>query len=124
MTPEKIHKLADRLSIKWDNNKEFMDWSEKITGKRHLDDMDSGDLLKIYLLLMADKYPKEQTNEDDLYLHRAVSQYVTPKRTERLKNVLKRVYVKNDKEENPKYIPLTSLANRIRKRISTKYDGE
>lgn len=124
ITPNIIHKISDKKSINWDNNKRFMDWSEAITNKRHLDDMNQSELLKIYILILTNKYPKDLTNEDDLYLHRAVSQYVTPDRTEKLKKRLKNVYRKNDKKEQPKYIPLTALAKNIKNRISIKNIGD
>lgn len=41
VTPEQVHQAADKAGIEWDNNEEFMDFSEKITGKRHIDDMSS-----------------------------------------------------------------------------------
>ena len=48
MTIETIHKLADSLGVSWDGDKHFMDWCSQIVGKRHLDDMTSDELLKIY----------------------------------------------------------------------------
>src|SRR5574343_343239 len=36
---EEIHDLADRKGIAWDNNRQFMDLTEDVTGKRHLDDL-------------------------------------------------------------------------------------
>jgi hypothetical protein len=124
ITPNIIHKIADKYSIKWDNNKNFMDWTETLTGKRHLDDMDENELLKVYLLLLAKKYPMETTNEDDLYLHRAVSHYVTPEKTEKLKTRLRNVYNTKDKKEPAKYIPLTALAKNIKNIITFKKIGE
>ena len=44
MTPEDIHNLADNFGISWDNDPNFMDYSRRITGKRHLDDMNSSEL--------------------------------------------------------------------------------
>jgi hypothetical protein len=124
VTPDIVHKIADKMQINWDDNPKFMDWSESITGKRHLDQMTPEELTKLYLLLLAKQYPKEFTNEDDLYLHRAMSQYVTPERTKKLKHVLTRVYDRNTRKEEPKYAWLSSLANSIRDRISTKNTGE
>jgi len=43
-TPSRIHTLADTLGIPWDNDKHFMDFSEEIIGKRHLDKMTEGEL--------------------------------------------------------------------------------
>lgn len=39
MSVGQLHKLLNELGVKWDNNKAFMDWCEKVVGKRHLDDM-------------------------------------------------------------------------------------
>jgi hypothetical protein len=41
VTPAQVHKAADKAGMEWDDNKEFMDFSKKITGKRHIDDMSS-----------------------------------------------------------------------------------
>ena len=43
-TPKDIHKLADSRNIPWDNDPDFMDLSERVTGKRHLDDMSPKEL--------------------------------------------------------------------------------
>jgi hypothetical protein len=43
-TPAKIHALADRRGVKWDNDTAFMDACEKQTGKRHLDAMSPAQL--------------------------------------------------------------------------------
>jgi hypothetical protein len=39
-----VHAAADAAGVKWDNNKAFMDLSERLTGKRHLDDMTESEL--------------------------------------------------------------------------------
>ena len=41
VTPEEVHRAADKVGMEWDDNEEFMNFSEKITGKRHIDDMNS-----------------------------------------------------------------------------------
>tara|TARA_Y100000310_G_scaffold316322_1_gene367893 strand:- start:25 stop:666 length:642 start_codon:yes stop_codon:yes gene_type:complete len=41
---EDVHAAADRAGVKWDNNKAFMDLTERLTGKRHLDDMNEKEL--------------------------------------------------------------------------------
>ena len=41
VTPEQVHQAADKVGMEWDDNEEFMDFSEKITGERHIDDMSS-----------------------------------------------------------------------------------
>ena len=43
-TPGRIHTLADTLGVPWDNDKHFMDFSQEVTGKRHLDKMTEGEL--------------------------------------------------------------------------------
>lgn len=45
--PEHVHKLATERGIKWDNDPEFMKMSKSLTGKAHLDDMNSAELRKI-----------------------------------------------------------------------------
>lgn len=46
-TPARIHRLADTLGIPWDNDKHFMDFSEQVTGKKHLDAMTEDELSAI-----------------------------------------------------------------------------
>ena len=47
LTPDTIHKLADRKGIKWDNDPDFLALTNKLTGKKHLDDLDQKGLRKI-----------------------------------------------------------------------------
>lgn len=47
MTVQNLHKIADRLGVKWDGDKDFMKWSYDLTGKRHLDDMSEEQLMMI-----------------------------------------------------------------------------
>jgi hypothetical protein len=47
LTPNTIHKLADRKGIKWDNEPSFLALTNKLTGKKHLDDLDQEGLKKI-----------------------------------------------------------------------------
>lgn len=56
MTTETIHKLADSLGVSWDGDKHFMDWCSQIVGKKHLDDMTSEELLKIYNHIKSGMY--------------------------------------------------------------------
>jgi hypothetical protein len=46
-----VHDLADKLNIPWDDDVEFMDWTEELTGKRHLDKMTSKEISKVYMAL-------------------------------------------------------------------------
>lgn len=120
LTPDIIHKVAEKMSTKNNNDAKHMRWAEQITGKRHLDNMTNEELMKIYVLLLTKKYPKDFTNEDDMYLHRAIDQYISPEKTEKLKQVLSRVYSRKQRKEEPKYAWLSSLANKVRDRISIK----
>ena len=47
LTPDTIHKLADRKGIKWDNEPSFLALTNKLTGRKHLDDLDQEGLKKI-----------------------------------------------------------------------------
>ena len=47
LTPDTIHKLADRKGIKWDNEPSFLALTNKLTGKEHLDDLDQAELKKV-----------------------------------------------------------------------------
>ena len=47
LTPDTIHKLADRKGIKWDNDPDFLALTKKLIGKEHLDDLDQEGLTKI-----------------------------------------------------------------------------
>lgn len=47
LTPDSIHDLADRRGVAWDNDAEFMAQSQRLTGKRHLDDMTPMELARI-----------------------------------------------------------------------------
>jgi len=39
-----VHRAADLAGVAWDNNPAFMDMSERLTGKRHLDSMSPKEL--------------------------------------------------------------------------------
>ena len=45
---EDIHKRAEELDIPWDDDAQFMNWTKKLTGKSHLDDLTSKELSKVY----------------------------------------------------------------------------
>mgnify|MGYP003647307760 CR=1 FL=1 len=51
ISKEDVHDLADKLSIPWDHDADFMDWTEEVVGKSHLDDMTSEELLDVYAAL-------------------------------------------------------------------------
>jgi predicted nucleotidyltransferase len=44
LTPNTIHKLADRKGIKWDDEPSFLKLTKRLTGKDHLDDLDQTQL--------------------------------------------------------------------------------
>ena len=46
-TPKDIHKLADRKGVKWDNEPSFLQLTNRLTGKEHLDDLDQVGLQKV-----------------------------------------------------------------------------
>lgn len=45
--PEDIHNAANEAGIRWDDNEKFMDKTEDLVGKRHLDDMTEKELHKV-----------------------------------------------------------------------------
>jgi len=47
ITPNTIHKLADRKGVKWDNEPSFLQLTKRLTGKEHLDDLDQTELNKV-----------------------------------------------------------------------------
>lgn len=63
MIPKDIHKIADKMGVSWDNDKEFMSWCKKEVGKKHLDDMSEPELIMIYNRLKNGKYP-QSLNKD------------------------------------------------------------
>lgn len=65
MKTDSIHKLADSLGIKWDNDKRFMAWCFDLVGKKHLDDMSSDELLTVYNELRYGKYQSIQQETKD-----------------------------------------------------------
>ena len=46
-----VHELADTLNIPWDDDAEFMSWTEELTGESHLDKMTREELSVIYAAL-------------------------------------------------------------------------
>ena len=47
LTPNTIHKLADRTGVKWDNEPSFLRLTKRLTGKEHLDDLNQTELQKV-----------------------------------------------------------------------------
>jgi len=46
-----VHELAGVLNIPWDDDAEFMSWTEELTGESHLDKMTREELSIIYAAL-------------------------------------------------------------------------
>ena len=63
MIPKDIHKIADRMGVKWDGDKNFMSWCQDTVGKKHLDDMTEVELTLIYSRLKNGKYPQSYLQE-------------------------------------------------------------
>lgn len=59
MIASDIHKIADKMGIDWDGDKDFMTWCNRIVGKSHLDDMSEVELIMIYNRIKTGKYPQE-----------------------------------------------------------------
>jgi predicted chitinase len=47
LTPNTIHKLADRKGVKWDDEPSFLKLTKQLTGKEHLDDLNQNELKKV-----------------------------------------------------------------------------
>jgi hypothetical protein len=58
MTPEHIHKIATKMGISWDDDRDFMSWCQKTVGKKHLDDMIEDELVLIYNKIKNGNYQK------------------------------------------------------------------
>jgi hypothetical protein len=58
MTPKSIHKIATKMDVAWDGDKNFMAWCQTIVGKEHLDDMSEVELIMIYNRLKNGKFPE------------------------------------------------------------------
>ena len=63
MTQQNVHKIADKMGIKWDGEKNFMAWCKQTVGKEHLDDMSEVELTMIYNRIKNGKYPKPDLQE-------------------------------------------------------------
>ena len=48
VTKKMIHDLADRRGIAWDNEPDFLRLTAKLTGHKHLDDLDAAQLRQVY----------------------------------------------------------------------------
>jgi hypothetical protein len=95
MKPEQVHKIANKMGISWDDDKDFMSWCQKTVGKKHLDDMSEVELIMIYNRIKNGKYP--QRMKEDVFGHRVTS--YSPRDTKRLKNKLKQPDSDAEREE-------------------------
>jgi hypothetical protein len=121
---KKIHSKADSMNVIWDNDPNFMDWTNKITGERHLDDMNIDALLKIYALISLGKYGRTLTAEADLYLHRALSAYISPRETEKVRDKMEKMYQVQNYKEEPRFVKLKKAAKKIRNKMNVQRIGE
>ena len=64
ITPKEVHKAADSVGMKWDNNKKFMDFSKKITGKEHIDDMSSEERKKLIKKILEEQFYASDKRSD------------------------------------------------------------
>ena len=66
LTPQTIHKLADRKGVKWDNQPSFLQLTKRLTGKEHLDDLDHSGLNKVKRHLDGLQGVAEEVNSEIL----------------------------------------------------------
>ena len=68
VTTKDIHNIADDRNILWDDDGAFIQFSKRVTGKEHLDDMTPGELRSVYDMISA--MPRQDT--------KAKLQYASP----------------------------------------------
>ena len=66
LSPQTIHKLADRKGVKWDNEPSFLQLTKRLTGKEHLDDLDHSGLNKVKRHLDGLQGVAEEVNSEIL----------------------------------------------------------
>jgi hypothetical protein len=59
LSPTDVHELADEIGIKWDNDPTFMEWTQRLTNKEHLDDMSQGELKTVMDGLRSRQFSKK-----------------------------------------------------------------
>lgn len=121
---KKIHSKADSMNISWDNDPRFMDWTHKIAGERHLDDMNLDDLLKVYALISIGEYGRNLTTEADLQLHRALSAYISPRETEKVRDKMTKMHQVQKYKEDPRFVKLKQSAKKLRNKMNVQRIGE
>jgi hypothetical protein len=120
----KIKHKADLMQIDYNTDSHFMDWAQSLTGVRHLDEMSSKDLIKLYVLMSLGEYQHGITTEGaDLYLHRALSAYISPRETEKVKEKMMKMYIKPDYKEDPRFVKLKQATKNIKSKINLKNIG-
>ena len=67
ITPNTIHKLADRKGVKWDNEPSFLQLTKRLTGKEHLDDLDQVGLQKVQRHLEKQGVAEGQDDKAEAY---------------------------------------------------------
>jgi hypothetical protein len=82
------------------------------------------DLLKIYALISLGEYGRSLTNEDDLYLHRALSAYISPRETEKVRDKMQKMYQVQNYKEEPRFIKLKKAAKKLRNKMNVQRIGE
>lgn len=64
ITPDTIHDLADRVGVAWDDDPSFMRMTQRLTGERHLDDMDQDQLRRVYDHIQSQELDLAEDSED------------------------------------------------------------
>jgi hypothetical protein len=68
-----IHDLADSKGVKWDNDPKFMKQTEKLTGKKHLDDLNQRELGTVQKWLNS--LPDKVDEKRDACYHKVKRRY-------------------------------------------------
>lgn len=89
LTPADVHAAADRAGIAWDNNPAFAAFTERLTGKRHLDAMTPAELATTRQAIAAGQRPETAEDREPAadtihlaprsILERALAQAVIPR---------------------------------------------
>lgn len=117
---KKIITKAASMQIDTDKDPHFINWSREITGKSYLKDMTPVELIEIFILLALGEYQRGLTTEDDLYLHRAISAYITPKETQKVKDKMAKMIVTQQYKEDPRFMHLIPKTRKVKDKIDVK----
>jgi len=100
VTPEEVHRAAEKVGMEWDDNEEFMDFSEEVTGERHIDDMSSKLRKKLIKKILKEQfYSGDARNYIDRYAS-AYNDFGDPKFLKHILNELDRSIVIEDVVES------------------------